>query len=39
MACLGGKPKVSPVSRATPMVAVRPGNIPITMPMKVLTAT
>src|SRR3990172_1338801 len=39
MACLGGKPKVRPVSRATPIVAVRPGSIPMTMPMKVLAAT
>ncbi len=32
MACSGMKRKVSPVRRATPMVAVRPGSMPTMMP-------
>jgi hypothetical protein len=39
IANLGSIPKVRPVSKAIPMVAVRPGNIPMIMPMNVLQNT
>jgi hypothetical protein len=38
MASSGGKPKVSPVRRATPIVAVSPGRAPIIIPRRVAHA-
>jgi hypothetical protein len=39
IASLCGMVKVSVVSKATPMVAVRPGRAPMTMPRKVAHIT
>ena len=39
MAYFGSIPKVRPVSSAMPMVAVRPGSMPTTVPTKVAQST
>ncbi len=39
MAYFGSMPKVSPVKSAMPMVAVRPGSMPTTVPTKVAHST